>query len=86
MHGNVWEWCNDGFGKYPRGAVKDPRGSSEGSYRVLRGGSLFNDARYCKSAIRHWLEPSYRNSFLGFRLALSTSGFEADPLEAGAGK
>jgi formylglycine-generating enzyme required for sulfatase activity len=86
MHGNVWEWCNDGFGEYPRGAVRDPRGQSESSYRVVRGGSLYNDARYCKSAIRHWFDPSYRNSFLGFRVALSASGVEADPLEAGAGK
>ncbi|MGH8547555.1 MAG: SUMF1/EgtB/PvdO family nonheme iron enzyme [Methylococcales bacterium] len=38
MHGNVWEWCRDGFREYTTGSVVDPVGSENGP-RVLRGGS-----------------------------------------------
>jgi formylglycine-generating enzyme required for sulfatase activity len=74
MHGNVWEWCSDGYGDYPRGSVTNPRGPASGSGRVSRGGSWGNSARYCRSAIRDRDGPSLRRSGLGFRLALSSSG------------
>jgi formylglycine-generating enzyme required for sulfatase activity len=74
MHGNVWEWCSDWYGDYPRGAVTDPMGASTGSYRVHRGGSWCNVAAGCRSACRSRNVPSYRYSLLGFRLALSSLG------------
>ena len=71
MHGNVWEWCQDWCGTYPTGAVSDPTGPAEGSNRVLRGGSWYCSAENCRSALRYAYSPSHRNSFSGFRLALS---------------
>jgi formylglycine-generating enzyme required for sulfatase activity len=74
MHGNVWEWCSDRYGEYPKVAVSDPVGPREGSLRVLRGGSWCDVAASCRSAIRRRYVPSIRGNDLGFRLALSSSG------------
>ncbi len=74
MHGNVWEWCSDRYGEYPKESVIDPIGPREGADRVLRGGSWFNVAAHCRSASRHCYHPSLRN-FLnrhGFRVALNS--------------
>jgi formylglycine-generating enzyme required for sulfatase activity len=79
MHGNVWEWCSDCWGRYPKGSVSDPSGPSEGSYRVNRGGCWGIGAADCRSANRSWLDPSIRNYGYGFRVALSPSGIPQSP-------
>jgi formylglycine-generating enzyme required for sulfatase activity len=72
MHGNVSEWCQDWYAEnyYAKSPRKDPPGPSEGSDRVLRGGAWVNKDRECRSASRLRNTPAFRDSDLGFRVAL----------------
>ncbi|MFN6301635.1 MAG: formylglycine-generating enzyme family protein [Planctomycetota bacterium] len=60
MHGNVWEWCSDWNGEYPKGAVSDPVGPKMGSSHVCRGGGSGSKAPLCRSAFRFRLSQSQR--------------------------
>ena len=73
MHGNVWEWCQDWYGRYvaaPADApAVDPSGAAEGLFRVLRGGCWFGGGRFARSALRLAILPGDRFADCGFRLA-----------------
>lgn len=66
LHGNVWEWCLDWCGNLAYGT--DPKGSSSGSGRVLRGGSWGSNSVYCTSSNRDAYYPAYGHDIFGFRL------------------
>jgi formylglycine-generating enzyme required for sulfatase activity len=72
MHGNVWEWCLDNYDAeyYKQPNAPDPRGpSSSAAWRVFRGGSWYSTGGICRSAIRNWISPEFRNLYMGFRVA-----------------
>ncbi len=71
MAGNVYEWCQDWYDGYSSAAQTNPTGPSSGALRVLRGGSCFNYAKYCRVSSRYDYAPGSRFINCGFRLATS---------------
>ena len=69
MSGNVREWCRDWYEKY---YARDPEflTGNSGSRRDIRGGCWGDFAGNCRSALRDYDGPGYRNGILGFRVAL----------------
>ena len=71
MSGNVYEWCQDRYERYRKGAQTNPTGAVSGSIRVCRGGSWGIYARCCRSVNRISFCPSDSGGYLGLRLVLS---------------
>jgi formylglycine-generating enzyme required for sulfatase activity len=71
MHGNVWEWCRDGYDAeyYKRSPKEDPPGPSQAELRVFRGGGWFCHPHSGYSAGRGRSKPGYRCADVGFRVA-----------------
>ena len=72
VHGNVWEWCLDGYdsGAYRGDRPPDPVVPWEGSAnRVYRGGGFYNAAVNARSALRISNTPEFRGNALGLRPA-----------------
>jgi formylglycine-generating enzyme required for sulfatase activity len=71
MHGNVREWCSDGYAPdyYKRSPLDDPQGAERAPDRVIRGGGWDNGPPAPRSASRGGSAPGFRHDGLGFRLA-----------------
>jgi len=68
MHGNVSEWCADWLGPYDTTQATDPQGATNGTNRVLRGGSWVSIPNLCRSAFRFFCPPDSIMFFCGFRV------------------
>jgi formylglycine-generating enzyme required for sulfatase activity/serine/threonine protein kinase len=76
MHGNVGEWCADGYDTdyYQQSPGEDPPGPLKASERVVRGGGWFQLPQNNRSGGRWQWPPGARYSHLGFRVVLVSSG------------
>lgn len=69
MTGNVWEWCADWYDEayYQNSLDRNPTGPTDGTSRVLRGGSWIDYPEGLRCAVRYWDYPSVGISYVGFR-------------------
>lgn len=70
MHGNVWEWTQDWYAKYPFGYSVDKGGPPQGWSKVRRGGSWRESPFFCRCAYRSSCRPETKSPDLGFRLVM----------------
>ena len=72
MHGNVFEWASDWYGRdyYRSSPTDDPQGPASGSYRVLRGHNWYASGWFLRSAERHYTGKSLSDQY-GFRLVMT---------------
>ena len=70
MSGNVFEWCYDSMRTYNSDAQTDPSGSV-GRYCVMRGGSFYYEATYCRVSYRTDCPVIDRYVNVGMRLVLT---------------
>lgn len=70
MHGNVWEWVEDAYGRYPAEPTDSrPVKRPDDSERVVRGGSWLMGPNYARSYGRLSKVAWHRGFYVGFRLA-----------------
>ncbi|MCL2523949.1 MAG: formylglycine-generating enzyme family protein [Betaproteobacteria bacterium] len=74
VHGNIREWVQDCWSDNYQGAPTDGSAvdGNDCKWRVLRGGSLFSDPSFARSAYRDAGFPSLRNNGYGLRIAART--------------
>jgi formylglycine-generating enzyme required for sulfatase activity len=68
--GNVWEWTRDWYDRdyYQAATDRNPPGPDKGIYRVLRGGSWFDQPQlFLTCSYRSWARPAERSPTIGFR-------------------
>jgi CubicO group peptidase (beta-lactamase class C family)/formylglycine-generating enzyme required for sulfatase activity len=65
LYGNAAEWCQDWYADLPPSQIVDPRGPARGNQRVIRGGSVLDEAT---SATREHRPPDEATAYLGFRV------------------
>ena len=69
MAGSLWEWSSDWYGEnyYEQGPQKNPQGTSQGKYRVLRGGGWDSIRLQLRCTYRYYEKEDRRTLNIGFR-------------------
>jgi formylglycine-generating enzyme required for sulfatase activity len=75
--GNVWEWTADWYDRryYEVSPARNPSGPEQGLYRVLRGGSWFDQGKlFLTCCYRSWARAAERSPVVGFRCVKPAEG------------
>lgn len=73
-HGNVMEWCQDKWGRYPEtDQLTNPQGPPFSTTCCFRGGGWFNGRRFCRSEYRSSGPPISKRYTIGFRVVRNAS-------------
>jgi formylglycine-generating enzyme required for sulfatase activity len=68
MIGNVEEWCQDAYGKYPADGADES--ATPGNGNIIRGSSWLDNVFRYRSATRGGMRTESRRDFIGFRAAM----------------
>ncbi|MEI2580503.1 caspase, EACC1-associated type [Scytonema sp. PRP1] len=75
MHGNIWEWCQDGWHDNYKEALANGTAwmskNYNNNYRLLRGGSWDDTPRNCRCAYRFRYARALMNLSVGFRVVVA---------------
>lgn len=69
--GNVAEWTQDWYAKYPGGIVNDWHGPENGEVKPILGGHYLSPAHHLSPRKRNAMKPSMRSKTVGFRIVLA---------------
>jgi formylglycine-generating enzyme required for sulfatase activity len=69
MLGRVWEWSHDALRVGSSGDTYEQQTVDPTTPHILRGGSFLNPAPNIRSSYRNWYAPTYRDIYIGFRIA-----------------
>ena len=76
LAGNVWEWTNSLFRRYPYRPDDGRESLSAPGTRVVRGGSYNHDLRQIRCAARDEMVAGARDVYIGFRVAATDAQSE----------
>ncbi len=85
MHGNVWEWVQDGWRDYTSEPQTDPQAPMPTSVKIIRGGAGYYDRMRSRSAQRSVSDAGTRYSDFGVRLVRLASGTANQQPQSAAG-
>jgi formylglycine-generating enzyme required for sulfatase activity len=78
VHGNVWEWCMEGYFDYAHSTARDGDGCRGADLpwqdRIFRGGSFAYPASASRSSVRAHLRPDISRDDIGVRPVLNLPG------------
>jgi formylglycine-generating enzyme required for sulfatase activity len=72
MHGGLWEWCESRYTARDAAQMSVNLDPNAVLY-ILRGGGYYSPAKFCRSAQRHYSQPTRLDLYTGMRLVMEAA-------------